>query len=314
MDTSIFATIRREIGKAIIGQEDAVDQTLCAFLAGGHALVEGVPGTAKTLIVRALARAVGCQFTRIQFTPDLMPSDIIGTNVFNFTDNSFVLRKGPIFTDLLLADEINRAPAKTQSGLLEAMAERQATIDGERYALSPVFSVFATQNPVEYEGTYPLPEAQLDRFLIKVKIPLPSTASEKAILMAAHAGTPADTDGLAAVSPVISREELLAKRTQLAEIRMDDDIIDYLLRLVAAVRAEEGVTVGPGPRGSLALLSVAKARAALRDRDYVIPDDVAAMAMPVLGHRITLDAETEIRGATSDEVIAQAMQEVEVPR
>lgn len=314
MDTSIFAAIRQELSKAIVGQDEALDLTLCAFLCGGHAILEGVPGTAKTLTVKALSRAVGCSFKRIQFTPDLMPSDIIGTNVFNFADSTFVLRKGPIFTDLLLADEINRAPAKTQSGLLEAMSERQATIDGERYDLSLVFSVFATQNPVEYEGTYPLPEAQLDRFLIKVDIPLPDEASEKRILHAAHIGRPADHDGLASIVPVVSRDELFAKRGELTRIRVEESVVDYLLRVVNAIRTEDGVAVGPGPRGSLGLLAACKARAALKNRDFVIPDDVAALAGPVLSHRITLDAEAEIRGATAAEVVSSALLEVEVPR
>lgn len=314
MDTSIFAAIRNELSKAIVGQDEALDLTLCAFLCGGHAILEGVPGTAKTLTVKALSRAVGCSFKRIQFTPDLMPSDIIGTNVFNFADSSFILRKGPIFTDLLLADEINRAPAKTQSGLLEAMSERQATIDGERYDLSPIFSVFATQNPVEYEGTYPLPEAQLDRFLIKIDMPLPDEASEKRILHAAHIGKPVDQDGLASISTIVDREELLIKRRDIIQVRVEEGVVDYLLRIVNAVRTEDGVAVGPGPRGSLGMLAACKARAALKSRDFVIPDDVAALAGPILGHRITLDAEAEIRGATAAEVVSTALQSVEVPR
>lgn len=314
MDTSIFAAIRGELNKAIVGQDEALDLVLCAFLAGGHAILEGVPGTAKTLTIKALARAVGCTFKRVQFTPDLMPSDVVGTNVFNFADNSFSLRRGPVFTDLLLADEINRAPAKTQSGLLEAMSERQATIDGERLRLSPLFTVFATQNPVEYEGTYPLPEAQLDRFLIKVNIPLPDAESEKRLLLAAHAGHPADQDGLASIVTVVDRQELMVKRGQLPDIRMEGEIIDYLLRVVAAMRAADGVAVGPGPRGSLSLLSACKARAALKNRDYVIPDDVTVLAGPVLGHRMTLDAEAEIRGATVEETTASALAAVEVPR
>ena len=314
VDTSIFASIRGELSKAVVGQEEVLDLVLCAFLAGGHAILEGVPGTAKTLTVKALSRAVGCDFKRVQFTPDLMPSDVVGTNVFNFAANSFVLRKGPIFTDLLLADEINRAPAKTQSGLLEAMSERQATIDGDRLALSPIFSVFATQNPVEYEGTYPLPEAQLDRFLLKIDIPLPDAVSEKNILLAAHRGQPADQDGLASVRTVIDRGELLERRRELPSVSMEEGVIDYLLRVVAAMRRADGVAVGPGPRGSLGLLAACKARAALKNRDFVTPDDVAALAGPVLGHRITLDAEAEIRGATAEEVVASALASVEVPR
>ena len=314
VDTQLFTAIRGELSKAVVGQEEVLDLVLCAFLAGGHAILEGVPGTAKTLTVKALARAVGCSFKRVQFTPDLMPSDVVGTNVFNFADSSFALRRGPIFTDLLLADEINRAPAKTQSGLLEAMSERQATIDGERLELSPVFSVFATQNPIEYEGTYPLPEAQLDRFLLKIDIPLPDAESERNILLAAHAGRPADQDGLESVRTVVERDELLAKRRELPGVRMEDGIIDYLLRVSAALRRADGVAVGPGPRGSLGLLAACKARAALKGRDYVIPDDVAALAMPVLGHRVTLDAEAEIRGATAAEAVAAALAAVEVPR
>ncbi|MCC8191218.1 MAG: MoxR family ATPase [Planctomycetes bacterium] len=314
MDTGIFAAIRQELAKAVFGQEETLDLTLCALLCGGHALLEGMPGTGKTLTVKALSRAVGCEFKRIQFTPDLMPSDVIGTNVFNFADSAFVLRRGPIFTDLLLADEINRAPAKTQSGLLEAMSERQATIDGVRYPLSPVFSVFATQNPVEYEGTYPLPEAQLDRFLLKIAIPLPEEAEEKRLLHAAHAGRAADEAGLAAISPVVSREELLGRRQELVSIRVEEEVVDYLLAVVRAVRRDEAVAVGPGPRGSLGLLTACKARAAINGRDFVIPDDVAALAVPVLGHRLTLEADAEIRGATAAEVVTAAAGTVEVPR
>lgn len=314
MDTRVFAAIRTELSKAVIGQDDVLDLVLCAFLAGGHAILEGVPGTAKTLCVKALSRAVGCSFKRIQFTPDLMPSDIIGTNVFNFADNAFALRRGPIFTDLLLADEINRAPAKTQAGLLEAMSERQATIDGARHDLSPVFSVFATQNPVEYEGTYPLPEAQLDRFLIKIDIPHPGLETEMRLLESAHAGAPVDREGLDSIAPVVDRDELLARRRDLADVRAERELLAYMLRITAAVRAEEGVAVGPGPRGGLSLLAAAKARAALKDRDFVTPDDILALAGPVLAHRVTLEADAEIRGETAAEAVAAALRSVEVPR
>jgi MoxR-like ATPase len=314
LDTAIFAALRRELEKAVVGQAEALDHAACAFLAGGHAILEGVPGTAKTLMVKALARAVGCRFRRIQFTPDLMPSDIIGTNVYSVRDSAFELRRGPVFTDLLLADEINRAPAKTQSGLLEAMSERQVTIDGERLQLSPAFTVFATQNPVEYEGTYPLPEAQLDRFLLKISIPLPDLESERALLLAAHRGLALDAAGLAAVRVAAERDEIIAKRGELSEIRVEPPVLDYLLRVVRGVRAEEGVAVGPGPRGSLALLALAKARAALHDRSYVTPDDVVALAVPALAHRVTLDADAEIQGALPADPVRGALERAEVPR
>jgi MoxR-like ATPase len=312
--SAALVALRKELAKAVIGQEEVLEQMLITLLCGGHALLEGVPGTAKTLAVRSLAAAVSCLSKRIQFTPDLMPSDIIGTNVFNLSNNQFELRRGPVFTDLLLADEINRAPAKTQSALLEGMSESHVTIDGVRYELSPVFSVFATQNPIEYEGTYPLPEAQQDRFLLKIIVDYPSEETERSLLTALSAGQPFDRTGLAEVTPVLSRERILEVRESLKLVLVEPGIIDYILRLVRKTREHDDILVGAGPRGSLSLLSTAKARALLRGRDFVTPDDVVAMVTAVLGHRLTLSADAEIQGTTSTEALRSIIDDTEVPR
>jgi MoxR-like ATPase len=309
-----LASLQGELAKVILGQEAVIEQVLITLLCGGHALLEGVPGVAKTLTVRALAAALSCRTRRIQFTPDLMPSDIIGTNVFDLSSSTFRLHAGPIFTDLLLADEINRAPAKTQAALLEAMSEAHATIDGVRHVLSPIFTVFATQNPVEFEGTYPLPEAQQDRFLMKIVVPYPALAAERAMLEKVHAGTPVDRLENGAIQPVLSVEQLREIRTALPLVRAEPSVIDYVLNLVRATREQETVLVGASPRGSIFLLNSAKARALLRGRDFVTPDDVVAMLNPVLGHRMTLTAEAEIAGRTRAEVLAAVVNKIEVPR
>jgi MoxR-like ATPase len=287
---------------------------LIALLCGGHALLEGVPGVAKTLMVRALAMALSCRGKRIQFTPDLMPSDIIGTNVFDLSTSAFRLHQGPIFTDLLLADEINRAPAKTQAALLEAMSERHATIDGVRHELSPIFTVFATQNPIEFEGTYPLPEAQQDRFLLKIAVNYPAIEAERAIVEAVHRGEPPDRLSPSTLTQVLNVDDLRQIQAALPRVRVEPGVVDYIVRVVRATREHESVLVGAGPRGSIFLLTSAKARALLRGRDFVTPDDVVAMLLPVLGHRIILTAEAEIAGMTRGELLASIQNKIEVPR
>jgi MoxR-like ATPase len=309
-----LAALKAELGKVILGQDAVLEQMLITLVCGGHALLEGVPGVAKTLMVRTLAMNLSSRAKRIQFTPDLMPSDIVGTNVFDLGASQFRLHQGPIFTDLLLADEINRAPAKTQSALLEAMSERHVTIDGTRYELSPIFTVFATQNPIEFEGTYPLPEAQQDRFLLKIAVPYPPLPAERAILDAVHRGEPPDGLAPGAATPAMTTEGLRQIQQALPRVRVEGGVMDYILHLVRATREHESVLVGAGPRGSICLLSSSKARALLDGRDFVTPDDVVAMMNPVLGHRITLTAEAEIAGATRAEVLQSILSKIEVPR
>lgn len=303
-----------QLARVVTGQSRVLEEMVITLLAKGHALLEGVPGTAKTLAVRALAASLSLQAKRIQFTPDLMPSDIVGTNVFNLAQNSFELLRGPIFTDLLLADEINRAPAKTQSALLEAMAERQVTIDGNQHTLSSAFAVFATQNPVEFEGTYPLPEAQQDRFLLKIRIHYPEKEAERAILLATHLGHPLDNLSDGRIHPIFTLDSLIRAQQFLVKIRVEEPVLDYALAVVRATREHESVQLGAGPRGSIHLLVASKARALVKGRDYVIPDDVVALVEPVLGHRITLKAEAEITGTTPAEVLRAILDKVDVPR
>lgn len=303
-----------QLGRVVTGQSRVLEEMVITLLARGHALLEGVPGTAKTLAVRALAASLSLQAKRIQFTPDLMPSDIVGTNVFNLAQNSFELLRGPIFTDLLLADEINRAPAKTQSALLEAMAERQVTIDGNQHPLSSAFAVFATQNPVEFEGTYPLPEAQQDRFLLKIRIHYPEKEAERAILLATHLGRPLDNLSDGRVHPIFTLDSLIRAQQSMVKIRVEEPVLDYALAIVRATREHESVQLGAGPRGSIHLLTASKARALVKGRDFVIPDDIVALVEPVLGHRITLKAEAEITGATPAEVLQSILDKVDVPR
>ena len=306
--------VASEIRKVVLGQDRVLQQMMITLLCGGHALLEGVPGTAKTLAVRALAMTLSCQTKRIQFTPDLMPSDIVGTNVFDLSKNQFELHRGPIFTDLLLADEINRAPAKTQAALLECMSERQTTIDGVRHELSGVFTVFATQNPVEFEGTYPLPEAQQDRFLVKIKVDYPDLESELAVLEAVDQGNPPDRLSSASLRTVLSPEQLLAARELLSTVRIEEQVRRYVLNIVRATRQHDSILLGAGPRGSIFLMVASKARALLEGRDYVTPDDIVAMANPVLGHRITLTADSEISGTTAEEVLQSIFDATDVPR
>jgi MoxR-like ATPase len=306
--------IRSELAKVVVGQDAVVEQVLVALLAEGHALVEGVPGTGKTLLVKTLARIVGADFGRIQFTPDLMPSDITGTNVFNTATASFSLRRGPVFTDMLLADEINRTPPKTQAALLEAMEERQVTIDGELHRLSPLFTVFATENPIEYEGTYPLPEAQLDRFLLKVLIDYPTVEEEAQVVSNWDSGFSARRLEQVDVRPLPEPEAVMRCRAEVRNARMEPGVQRYLVELVRRTREHPSVSYGASPRASVALLLCSKAIAAMRGRDFATPDDVKSVALPTLRHRISLRAEAELDGATPDAVINDILNTVEVPR
>jgi MoxR-like ATPase len=311
----VLAQARHETGKVIIGQHEVIDKALIAIFTGSHALIEGVPGVAKTLLVRTLAQVLGADFARIQFTPDLMPADITGTNVFNLQHNKFHLIQGPIFTSFLLADEINRAPAKTQSALLQAMQERRVTIDRETHMLPPHFTVFATQNPIEYEGTYPLPEAQKDRFMLKITMVAPDRAGEMAL--AQRTMTREAPETLLAqnvVQPVIKAEDLAGLRDILGTIVIREELVAYLVDIVRATRAHESVLVGAGPRATQSLIMAARANSAISGRDFVTPDDIKAMAQPVLEHRLILRPEFEIEGLTVAEVIQQILQQIAVPR
>jgi len=303
-----------EVRKVIVGQDEALEGLLIALLAQGHALLEGVPGTAKTLMVRALAGALGLEFGRIQFTPDLMPSDIVGTNVFDLKAGTFRLTRGPIFTELLLADEINRAPAKTQSALLEAMQERQVSIDGERHPLGEDYTVFATQNPVEQEGTYPLPEAQLDRFLLKIRVGYPSEQEEDLILQSSVAAVGSVDIVEAGVRPVGTREMVHHARATGAKVRIEEPVRRYIRDLVRATRATPMIMLGAGPRAGVHLMVAARWSAALEGRTFVTPDDVVRVLHPVICHRLILAPEVELDGLGAEEVIDRVSATVEVPR
>ncbi len=310
-----FDLIRREASKVLLGQDDLILHTLIAVLAGGHVLIEGVPGLGKTLLVRTLAHVLGATFKRIQFTPDLMPSDVTGGNVFNQKEDRFVFHEGPIFTQLLLADEINRAPAKTQSALLQAMQERAVTIDRETYPLSPDFTVFATQNPVEYEGTYPLPEAQKDRFMFKITMNCPEREDEMTLARRMLGKeSPEATLASGAVHPVISPGDIARLRECLETIVVREELIGYIVDLVRETRLNENVLVGVGPRATQALLLASRACAAVAGRDFVTPDDIKSMAGPVMEHRLILRPELEVEGLGVPEVIEKILQEVAVPR
>ena len=306
--------IREEVAKAFIGQDEVLDLVMVALLAGGHVLLEGVPGLGKTLLVRALSQALGVSNARVQFTPDLMPSDISGHAVFDPKLERFEVRKGPVFTHLLLADEINRAPAKTQSALLEAMQEQQVTIEGHSFPLPAPFLCLATQNPLEQEGTYPLPEAQLDRCLLKVVIGYPALADEKRMVAAICEGRMATEFDLGKVNQVLQREEVLALQQATAAVQVDAAVLDYAVRIVAATRNWPGIALGAGPRGSIGLIRAARAQAVLGGRDFVTPDDVRAIAKPVLRHRIGLAPELHIEGQSADAVLHALLAKVEAPR
>ena len=310
-----LARAKTEIAKVIIGQNDAVEKALIVIFTGHHALIEGVPGVAKTLLVRTLARVLGCEFARIQFTPDLMPADITGTNIFDMQRNEFTLVKGPVFTTFLLADEINRAPAKTQAALLQAMQERNVTIDRETHTLSPAFTVFATQNPIEYEGTYPLPEAQKDRFMLKITMNRPERGDELTLAKRMlGSDSPEAAFAAGVVRPVATFAELLNLRRLLEQIVVRDELLAYLVDIVRLTRQHDSVLVGAGPRATQALLLAARAAAALQGRDFTTPDDIKSLAVPVLEHRLILRPEYEIEGLSVVEVIQKILQDVAVPR
>jgi MoxR-like ATPase len=308
------AQIQNELRKVIVGQDAVIEQILVAILAEGHALLEGVPGTAKTLTVKTLARIVGANFSRIQFTPDLMPSDITGTNVFNMQTSEFSLREGPIFTDILLADEINRTPPKTQAALLEAMEERQTTIDGKRYQLSNLFTVLATENPIEYEGTYPLPEAQLDRFLLKILIDYPPQDAELEIVSRWDEGFNSRQLEQVDLRSLPDANAIANARDEIKAMRTETGVRKYIVEIVGKTRTHPSILYGASPRASVALLLCSKALAAIHGRDFPTPDDVRDVSLPVLRHRLALRAEAELDGATSDAIISDIIKTVEVPR
>jgi len=310
-----LAAVKHELGKVIIGQEDAVRLSLITILTGQHALVEGVPGLAKTLLVRTIARVMRCDFQRIQFTPDLMPSDITGTSIFNLRDGIFEFRHGPVFTSFLLADEINRAPAKTQAALLEAMQERTVTVDGVTHKLPAAFTVFATLNPIEFEGTYPLPEAQKDRFLMKIKIDWPNREEEMELARRMISGdAPEATLERNEVTTLLEPGQVQSLRSELTHITVRDELVSYMVDLVRRTRSHEAILSGAGPRATQALLLASRAFAAVERRDFITPDDVRALAAPVLEHRILLKPEFEMEGTTTGEIIAQLLADVPVPR
>ena len=312
--STITEGLRGEIRKAVVGQDEVVELMLVSLLCGGHVLLEGVPGTAKTLLAQSFAAGLSLRFGRIQFTPDMMPGDLLGTNLFDFRTSSFNLTRGPIFTDILLADEINRTPPKTQAALLQAMNERNATIDGVTHPLGEAFMVVATQNPIEQQGTYPLPEAQLDRFLFKINLSYPSRDEEFAIV--ARHGHRAAMPRLAefGLAPVVSEEALLAARALVGQIALGEPLVGYIVDLIRATRSHSAVETGASPRAATMLASASRARAATQGRDFVIPDDVKGIALPLLRHRIVLAPNAEIDGLIADTVILELIDQVAVPR
>jgi len=304
--------IKTTLAKIIVGQQDSIDLLIAGILADGHILIEGVPGVAKTLTAKLLAKSIDAKYSRIQFTPDLMPSDILGTSVFNPKTTDFEFKRGPIFGNIVLIDEINRAPAKTQSALFEVMEERQLTIDGHSYKMDEPFIVIATQNPVEHEGTYRLPEAQLDRFLFKIEVKYPSLDEEIAIITQQHQHKTADQ--LHDIKPVLSGQEIVSLRQQVKAFHVEDKLIVYVAKLINESRNNKALFLGGSPRASLAIINAAKALAAIRGRDFVTPEDIIYVAAPVLRHRIMLTPEKEMEGVTPDDVVAQLIQKIEIPR
>ena len=318
----LLNTLRTEVGKAVVGQREAVDQVLIALVASGHVLIEGVPGLGKTLLARSLAKAMSLQYARVQFTPDLMPSDITGHAVLDpsVRDESgsgigtLRVHRGPVFTNLLLADEINRAPAKTQASLLEVMQEYQVTLEGQTLPLPRPFMVLATQNPIDTEGTYPLPEAQLDRFLLKIEIDYPAQAEETAIVQRTTEQQTGDQLPLDALAPRLDERTVLALQKMVSFIRVDEQVADYAVRIVRATRAWPGLAMGAGARGAIALLRAARAQALLQARDFVTPDDIKQFALPVLRHRVGLAPDAQLEGRETDELLAAALDSIDAPR
>ena len=310
---NLAAHARRELSKVIVGQQAALDLLLLTIVCNGHALIEGVPGVAKTLAIRTLAELLQVRFQRVQCTPDLMPGDIVGGNIFNMATSQFVLHRGPVFTDLLLVDEINRMPPRTQAALLEAMEERQVTIDGQTQALSPSFAAFATQNPIEFEGTYPLPEAELDRFLVKVRVDYPALGDEETILQRYHEGFEARHLSAVQLEP-LPPSAITDARRDVAAVRVEPAMFTYIASIARRTRDWPALTLGASPRAAINLLQMAKAQAALDDRDYLLPDDVKAAAPPVLRHRLVLRPEADLEGHTADRVLADVLDAVEVPK
>jgi len=312
--SQLFKRAADEVSRAVVGQRDTVEHVLIAILARGHVLIEGVPGLGKTLLVRALSHVIGASFKRIQFTPDLMPSDVTGGNVFNVKDAQFLFVPGPVFTQLLLADEINRAPAKTQSALLEAMQDRSVTADGVTRSLPNPFFVIATQNPVESQGTYPLPEAQLDRFLMKIQVHHPSRKTEKTVLeYYLHGFDPAELERIG-LERVVGVEQLLGMQEYLSQVRAEGEILEYMVDIVARTRQNAAIYLGASPRATIGLLIAARARAASEGRDFVVPDDVKALAPAVLRHRLVLHPDAELEGTSSDDVVELILREAPVPK
>ena len=311
---TITDAVLGEVRKAVVGQDQVIDLMLTSLLCGGHILLEGVPGTAKTLLAQSFAAGLSLRFGRIQFTPDMMPGDLLGTSLFNFQTNTFTLTQGPVFTDILLADEINRTPPKTQAALLQAMNERNVTIDGKTYDLGNAFMVVATQNPIEQQGTYPLPEAQLDRFLFKINIGYPSRDEERAIV--ARHGHRAAMPKLAefGLQPVVSAEQLAAVRDYVAQIRLGDSLVNYIVDVIRATRDHAAVETGASPRAANMLASAARAHATTQGRDFVIPDDIKLLAIPLLRHRIVLAPNAEIDGLTSDSILREVLDQTPAPR
>lgn len=306
--------LKDELKKVIIGQDEVIENLIIALLAGGHVLIEGIPGLGKTLLASSLAYVLSGDYKRVQFTPDLMPSDITGTTVYNSEKNIFTVKKGPVFTNLLLADEINRAPAKTQSSLLQAMQEKEVTIDGTSYPLEDFFICLATQNPIEMEGTYPLPEAQIDRFFMKLLINYPSLEDEREILKNYRRGFDAQNLKKSGLNAILKKDDLQKISQTLTEVQIEDTIINYITDLISATRNRQGIDVGASPRGSVDLFKASRVVAAVAGRDFVIPDDVKKVAFPILRHRILLDIESEIEGIKTDEYLQKIIDSVEVPR
>lgn len=304
--------VRAEVKKIIIGQENIIDMMIAAILADGHVLIEGVPGIAKTLLAKIIARTISADFSRIQFTPDLMPSDILGTSVFNMKSSEFEFNRGPIFSNIILIDEINRSPAKTQSALFEAMEERQVTVDGNTYKMDSPFTVFATQNPIEHEGTYKLPEAQLDRFIFKVEMDYPLPEQEVKILLDLHSRK--NVNDLNLIQPVFTKERLRHLREQVRSAHLDEKVAGYITQIVNKTRNNSDLYLGGSPRASISIMIGAKAFAAMSGRDFVTPDDVNLVVYPALRHRIILTPEKEMEGRTPDEIIKSILEKVEVPR